>query len=263
MSKEYGFVATQSGANVSKAADYQKLIDSNWNILSVLKKFNGRYSGPAEWNIIGEHNLGYVPAFNFKIYNTKNMVDWDTPLFLADSKYIYCTSGMDMTPWEFNYSINVFNINFSKEYKYKSTTIGNRDISKISKNGIKIINKDSSRNMSSDELSDYSVNSKSKVLPIHMVGSIYQNELATGVGNGPRINHALGYNPSYFVARLYKQSEVPDFDLPGNEETLAFPINKTDFKIRSNENYLWFGGAQSALVGTFGYVIFKDPSELL
>ena len=68
----YGVQISQQGVSIERAADYQKVLDSNWKFLDIAFEVDidvkiGMGARPNGYYLVElfNHGLGYIPAFEF------------------------------------------------------------------------------------------------------------------------------------------------------------------------------------------------------
>lgn len=73
-------------------------------------------------------------------------------------------------------------------------------------------------------------------------------------GDDSKIIHNVGYPPTYLIANVTPV---------GNSYIIEPLLNLSGARIRSTATYLEFGGVQAVFAARMGYVILKDPAELV
>lgn len=261
-----GISVAQSGIDISQAQDSQKVADSRWKYLEIAKEVTLSFEDLFGTGItqIYKHSLGFPPLFTAAIVgglpqsNTKSYspvtnyiraasdninpsIDPPNGLF-ADDTYImfrYGPSGdMDISNKEIFFTI--YNVPILEEYMSPVDKTAPTAIATNNNFGVETAVTD----VGTSDLRDYTLSTRGKGLAIQRTGTIY----AAGVQDTDGLLHNLGYPPSFiFVGTNNEKSRTlvwsPDFFSP---------------VVTADTNKLRLGGAQSVLLGTFGYVILKD-----
>lgn len=248
-----GILITQEGVDVSDAQDAQKVLDTRWKSFEIEREVV--FTMPTLVQSIGlqeiyRHDLGFLPAFD--IYDTV----LDQYVLSAGSNGAGLVSTLTSIGFQSFYNDNgwsghkcilrIFNIDPTQEYTAPITqtlpTIGS------SKQGIGIKISRGEADMGEDELSRFSMDTKSKALQIQKTGLVISN---SGTNFRAVIKHDLGYPPTYLatycdINRAWLSAFNPDF-LPVFGQSDAVNLS--------------FGGVQSVLVGTLAFIIFKELGD--
>lgn len=75
------------------------------------------------------------------------------------------------------------------------------------------------------------------------------------------IKHDVGYPPTFLLAQMYLQ-RLP-WDLPYPKEVIGPLLNSYPTRVEVDNVNLAFYGVQAQFLGRFGYVILKDPAEVI
>lgn len=177
---DYGIQISQEGVPLSRAADYQKVLDDKWPFIDIL--FEGEFKiSKADWPAasswwiyeVAQHNLGYLPGFTYKEIGT-SLIDGNTQLIATTDK-IYLRglwiSGDPTTPLEIRIYLRVFALDVTQEYSFKGEHPEARVRMSARKYGAKVIDpRNPTARMSNQEMSDFSLNTNSKALAVHKTG---------------------------------------------------------------------------------------------
>lgn len=254
MSKK-GLIITQQGIDVERAPDFKKVFDSNWPILEISHEMLVDFvvdipAGATDVDFrypILKHDLGFRPAFtyvpddkydSFGTGYSFHDAGSHTYNLQPDNDYLYLTTSVLAGARPINLRarghLRVFNYDPRVEFKTKSEPVGGD--TRNSRYGVKIL-KNRSQGLRDNEFSRFSLNSRAKALTIHQSGIAHAG---ADNGNVAVIQHDLGYFPSYMLFQ------------PTGEASVAV-------RQYGDLNKLNFSGVQSALIGDFPYIIFKDP----
>jgi len=270
MDEKSGLIVDQAGVSVRSAADYQKTIDSRWKFLDIAfeQEFEMVHadSGATHWWIekLLDHNLGYLPAFTYRQITLD--LGGLNPLFfapevIATSRSIYFrtryVSGDPTTPMRIKGFLRVFAQDITAEFLAPVEFITPSTQPGLSTVGMKIL-KNQGAGINSHEMSDFSINTSAKALAVHRTGLVTTD--ATGLLS---INHRLGYPPTIFLARFIKPADWTSvFANPITENVVQAMNPAAGAKVSATTNDVFVRGAQSVLVGTWAYLITKEPAEL-
>jgi hypothetical protein len=248
-----GVLVTQEGVDVADALDSQKVLDTRWKSFEILKEYVFTMPALVQSSGIQEiytHGLGFLPAFD--IYDTvlgSYVLGGfaDGTGCVSDTGRIYFKGFYNDDGWSGHKCVlRIFNLDPTQEYTAPIVkTLPQKGSTKQS-HGIKIL-RDTS-DIVEDELSKFALNTKSKALQIQKTGLTTAN---SGTNFRAVIQHNLGYPPTYMatwadINRQWIAAINPDF----------VPVIG-----RADGATIEFGGAQSALTGTFTYIIFKELGD--
>lgn len=248
-----GILITQEGVDVTEAQDSQKVLDTRWKsweiereVIFTMPTLN-QTSGAQE---IYAHNLGFLPAFDIYDIELGEYIlgsDSTGAGLVSDANRIFFQSFYNDNGWSNHRCIlRIFNLDPTQEYTAPIVqTLPSKGSTKQSI-GIKSVRDNS--DMSEEELSHYSMNTKSKALQIQKTGLTTSN---SGTDFQAIIRHDLGNPPTYLatyadIQRQWISAINPDF----------MPVLG-----RSDGTNIRFGGAQAALIGTIAYIIFKELGD--
>lgn len=250
-----GIVSMQAGADAGSSADYQRTLDSRLKYLELAKNEILEFNSfePLTFKPIVEHNLGYLPAFTARVISLEGASAGSRPLFVGDTKNIYMATGA--AGWKPKVRIGVYNVDFTSEYRAPITRTSPNNSGKASDVGLAILKQPSNVNIEHNEFSNFSVHTDTKAMNIQQHGTAIS--VSTGV-NRMTITHDLGYPPSFMLARIYNQGDI-FIEIPSDKATT--PIGDFYGVTRATSIDVTISGGQSAIVGTFGYIILKDPLE--
>ena len=248
-----GLEIVQEGVGLAKALDSQKVLDSRYRYFEIL--IEKILTLPALLNngsvqVIYEHNLGFLPAFD--VYDTAKdayITESDTSgngLISSTSKLYFNGFYTDNGWGNHQVVIRIYNVPITEEYVATIEKTLPVKTSSSSKEGIKITQ--GTTDFNELELSRFSLNTSSKALSIQKTGLATAN---SGTNFSAIIHHDLGYPPTYLASyadinRQWISTIDPSF----------VPVKATADGVN-----LTFSGAQSALTGTFAYIIFKELGD--
>jgi hypothetical protein len=273
-----GVVVSQQGIDISRAADYQKVLDSNWKFLDILEEIDvdisfNYNSGPTRMNLIPiyEHGLGYVTAFEFfpskksggsafngdYTYAHKFIRGDDQKIY---AEVFYSAVNPDYGAGRIVGKLRVFTLNILENYTAPSVYQFSTTEQPPSRYGAKFLNLQKGVSTVDDEdLSNYTLNTKGKQTSIHKHGMAQANESLT-------IVHDVGYPPSYLLCGVNEAKDYTDFQ--GGYPKYNSPQNvgglvNSYYLAKADPTTIEFRGVQSTLGDRkFGYVILKDPAEI-
>lgn len=277
MSK-YGLQFSQEGVPIGRSGDFQKVLDDRWPYLDIAAEQTDSMvktsfpSGDGYWlQEILTHNLGYIPAISFREHlfyanPAGGSADYDIvrPKIVATKDKVYMRalrvpSGIfNYTEMAWQYTIRVFAVDITTDKNYDIEQPGASPRSKSGKYGVKVISpKKVGPSLNSEEMSDFSLNSDAKALAIQSHGT-----RVTSAANSFSIivNHGLTYPPTYLIATVNRAADWASAYTNPLPEDCIQPMNYELLGISSNVGTtLTIAGAQGALIGTFAFLILKDP----
>lgn len=263
----YGVQISQQGIDVTRAADYQKVLDSNWKFLDISldipidKTITISGTGIRLFEI-ASHALGYVPGFEFMpsalsispVYTDYAGVH---EFIKADNQKVYAEISFPGT-YRIVGRLRVFTLNIMDEYAAPS--LGNNSLSPAasSRYGAKFLDLNKGMGDIDDEdMIPFTLNTRGKQMSIHKHGTQVANEV-----NGTlNIRHDVGYPPTYLICRVIEKSTVT-YVWPYTVERVSGGLVSSFFSAKADPTNIEFRGAQSGLFGRYGYVILKDPAEI-
>lgn len=178
---KYGIQISQEGIPLERAADYQKVLDDKWPFIDIVIDRDITISKTdwpavtAEWIYeIAEHNLGRTPPFTYRELGT-NVINTNQYKMLATKDKIYLVgrwyTGDPTTPLNIRISLRVFSFDITEEKSYSGEHGTARVRTSARKYGAKVLSpKNVTTNFSSQEMSDYSLNSNAKALSLYKTG---------------------------------------------------------------------------------------------
>lgn len=267
----YGVKISQQGIDISRAADYQKVLDSDWKFLDIFQEididitfsFVGRPTGTYLVPLI-IHALGHVAGYEFfasvstaaggGFTNARNVKSY---IFGDDVGVYFQTYGGDSG--RIKGKLRVYTINILEEYQAPTVYTISAAIQPPGKYGAKFL--DLNRgigNIEDENMEPFTLNTRGKQISIHKHG------VATGSGN-LEVTHNIGYPPSYMIAKITQASTLgsnfPDLKYSGTQ--VVSPLTTSFYLARPlNANTMRFNGVQTGLFGEYAYVILKDPMEI-
>lgn len=277
MANKYGIVISQAGIPIDRAADYQKVLDSDWKFLNINVEMNVDFSTPAlsgangyRKYVVFEHNLGYKPAFEF----TPSTLSGGNPdvffngykdvmtSIAVDDKALYVVflyTGGSTNPIRVKGTLRIFALDVMTEYTAPSSPAGPLQPLALAMYGAKF----SDPNRGSAKITDegvyaFSLNTQAKQISLHKHGT------ATAASGTLTIVHNVGYPPTYMVARVKDDSTWGAFygnPFGAGVETIG-PMMSVAIRANTTNDDIVFRGQQSSIVGKFAYIILKDPAEV-
>jgi hypothetical protein len=245
-----GIEASQTGIDLSRATDAQKVIDSRWRYFDIAyEKIISLGTVLTNRTIeLFTHGLGFVPAFDLYIIDIDTYMTGDTAGGArADSNRVFLTGSYN-NPGLSNTKVllRVYNIRILEEYSAPIQQTLPAKTSKPDRFGIKITS--ATRAMRQPELSKFTVNTQGKAMAIQKHGTVVAN---SGTNNLAVITHNVGYPPTYLAA------------IADPKYQYVTPINPSFVPViaTANNTTLTFSGAQSVLIGTYAYIIFKELAD--
>lgn len=250
-----GVSIAQTGMDISRTPDYKKTFDSRWPLLEIAHEDTHNIDiNITDANIfkttqvIYKHNLGYIPAFEWidsRGYqgatttwsDQLNFIDYDV---IADKENVYLRIPFLLAPLSFqaNGLLRVFSYDPTQEFKAASEPTGG-DTTK-STFGFKILKDASMGAIEDTNFEEFSMNTDAKSIQVHQSGMVSSS---VDTNYNANIKHDLGYMPSYMI-----------FTKDG--DYLVQGITARNY---GDTNQLNFFGVQSVLIGSYAYIVFKDP----
>jgi len=270
----YGVQISQQGIDVTKAADYQKVLDSNWKFLDILDEVDIditiRPSGVPNGFIVTDlykHNLGYITGYEFRPSSLCSGAGTDinsyTSFLRGDRNNIYCTFLYTGSQYiRLSGKLRVYNINIAEEYESPNTPVTSISRSPVSRYGAKFLDRNRGDSSIDDEtMYPFTLNTRGKQLSIHKHGTATPVDQYSLVLN---VTHNVGYPPSYMIAKMYNKSDWSGiYTYPyGNESETISVLTQTYYLAKTTATDIEFRGYQSAFGTKHAYIILKDPSEI-
>lgn len=202
----FGLKVSQSGIDVSQAADYQMAFSSEWPTLKVLKKAAFTINDTSVSQTIVNHGLGYPPAFMIitdsgvgaRIAGPGNdelgdsfAVDSNNLTFAAQSSGLY-------TGYYY-----IFDYDLTRNYTAPTLTIGSSALSAASKTAFGVLASVNGQDASLNNVTGLSMDSQARSPLVHM--SVSGNLTSNGTDYSLVANHGLLY-PPWFLAFIGNQS---------------------------------------------------------
>jgi hypothetical protein len=186
--KRYGIQISQEGVPVTRAADYQKVLDDRWPFLDIFQEVEipveVRLTDAVEsfnWAIeLFSHKLGYLPAFTYRILSGNMWGDYDGQTTIVSTKTGIYLTGLHYsggaTSWNFRIFMRVYALDVTREFEYKTEDPEPTSKRQSRKYGAKVIKSGvSPSKFSSDEMSDFSLHTDAKVLAVQQTGVLNMN----------------------------------------------------------------------------------------
>lgn len=248
-----GIVVSQQGIDISQALDSQKILDSDFRYFDVLQEvvmIMPTLLGDGGKQVIYEHKAGFLPAFDVfdTVLNSYITISTSVGVGLLSSTTQLYFNGFYVDPgWSgHKIIIRIYNVPITETFQAPIVQTLPTKGSSPSSEGIKVVR--GTTDMAEKELSKFALNTASKVLGIQKTGTGLSN---SGTNNQLVIEHDLGHPPMFLltyadVAGLWVSTIDPSF-LPA--------------KSTADGSIMTFSGIQSALIGTFAYIIFKELGD--
>lgn len=253
-----GIKVTQQGVSVRKAADYQEVLDSRWPFLEfefmdeieLITSITNQNAFVSFYT----HKLGFLPAFFIIVKSSTPAVDYAEIVAVDDKIGFNVFSLGTTTNITFRAWLAVINRDISREYRSQSKQITPGPSVGPQKHGIKVVGRGADIKDSSK--ANFALHTNAKSLAIHMHG-IATATAATS--NELRLDHDVGYPPTYFVAKRAVQIGSAN---PIKDKVAMESLNAGSGISDSTAIRLTIRGAQSALLGDYVYLILKDPVDV-
>ncbi len=244
-----GITVSQRGIDVRQATDAQKVLDSRFRYYEIA--YEGIVSVTANpftgVTDLYEHKLGFLPAFDcYDITGDRYVLSDNTGGLRASDQKIYF-QGRNAPG--INYAnrrllLRIYNVPITEEYQAPIEHTFPAKPSAQSGVGIKSAIDD----FRTQELSKYTINTTGKTLSVQKTGLVLAN---SGTSNLAVIRHDLGYPPTFLSNYADAQRQWVGALNPSFMPVVSSADGST----------LTFRGAQSALSGTFAYIIFKELAD--
>lgn len=268
-----GFIVSQEGVPVNRAADYQKVIDDRWPFFDIaiereVQMDKADWPSSSSWWVreLVSHDLGYIPAFQVReisVAGAESLRDNSNDVIATKNK-IYLKglyiSGDPTTPLRIRYLIRIFAVEIAKELSYPVEVITPRSRARARRYGVKALDPDNPLGRINDsDITNFALHTNAKALAVQKTGlvdAVAPNFLLT-------INHNMGYPPTYYLAKYNRPADhLGVFANPLPNDDWVLPLNGSVVGIvTATTTQLSVRGAQAALGGTYAYLILKDPAE--
>lgn len=283
-----GISIAYRGTDIRFASDYSKSIDSRWKFMEVaFENYNKTLTLPAiapgvfgtvgfeQSYVIVEHNLGFYPFFEcqvsiiegrpndsqsgqtsasgfviypFRIYSDKNKL-YVFPSYQGD---------YGQSPVKLLIQYRVYNINIDEEYEAPPFGQPAANAGKSSY-GVKMLDGTQPIDLSSQAVEGFSIDTTQKTLSIHSIHTQYVDN------TNDRIKHTVGYPPTYFLCEKANQpfkDYGAGFNIPHRNWTLSAGRIEPFARFSATGSEIRIRGVQSVFMGTYCFVILKDPAEI-
>lgn len=240
---DFGIKVAQSGSDISNAADYQFVLDSDWPMLLIYKVVDvgSIASGAAQDTLVYSHGLDYAPPFlafiDGQSPNSSGQVNLSNPAFTnfySNSNGIYYNRfGPGLTKgFIVIFAYDIVNTSFQT----KTTGIPGQNSSTPDANGLEIAAANSDLNTTNPN--NFQLTTSDRPMQINSSGPLTQS----GV-EAIEVIHGLGYTPVWLLFQI----------IAGN----LYPAECT---VISTLDSLSFSGIQAPLETCY-YLILKDAFE--
>lgn len=257
-----GFQVSQEGVPLSRAADYQKVLDDGWPFLDIAVEKEVVFS-KADWPVSSgywivellEHNLGYYPGFTYREIGTTYIDPTGSDQYgisiISTRDKIYARglwiSGDPTTPLEMRIFLRVFAVDITSDYQFTGDKPAPRPRVGARRYGAKIldIRKPDTR-MSDQEMSNFSLNTNAKSLGIFKTGlqdinpwSRDTNATVTAIDTATdtlTISAAIAWSGLHGHACVYFPADFVTFPGPLTNGTIYYiiPVTSTTIKLASS-----------------------------
>ena len=277
-----GISIAYRGTDIRFASDYSKSIDSRWKFMEVAFEDNNKiinlpYIAPGVFGTVGfeqsfvivEHNLNFFPFFEcsveviegspnfaqsgsqgrpFSVYSDKNKL-YLFPAYRGD----YGQAALKL-----RVSYRIYNVDIDQEYQappygQPAANAGN------SSTGVKILDGTQPIDVASKSVEGFSVDTTMKTLSIHSIHTQYIDN------TNYTIKHNVGYPPTYFMCKKAEQpfkDYAEAFNIPHRNWTLSAGRYDPFGRIEAGNDFISIRGVQDVIMGTFCFLILKDPAEI-
>lgn len=281
MSDEYGAEIAQQGIDISHASDDQKVLDTRWVTLDIIDEptfsFNGNIAtgstgGSLEFTALAlvayEHNLGFLPAFDYEIVSavvTPDLPGLDDYDMYADETNIYLvpTIGAEVPTITLNIQINmrIYNLDITTEYEAPVVTGIPTDSNSPSEYGIKFVNP----NFAGVDLATAppeDLNFSTGLRPLN----ILKHGVITIPTSGFQIIIPYTYDtPPLYVVGSYNPTPILSDTFPRKVLIPNPTVGSLSFsgsRGTVTSDTISITGAQAGLAGSWIYILFKDPLNI-
>jgi len=284
-----GLEVSAQGVPLRNAADYQKVLDTRWEVLEIENEINLDLTANISQNgwvgnvvTLATHSLGHPAAFEFfpedtsthvlRGFGTRAGFTYTYPpagftedfLLQSDDTGVYLT--LPKFSGDAAYSVAVKGL--LRIYKNDITTTFKapvEDVSTIPATNTKIgarIAKIGHRVNDSASV-DYKLNTDARMIGVQSRGL---QQVGTVEAGKLTINHDAGYRPTYYTA-YYDDHATPNvsggvYPDPFYGKKTLYPMVQFFTFAFADSHTITLRGVQSALAGTFAYLILKDPVDL-
>lgn len=276
-----GIQIAQQGVPIDDAADYQLVLDSRWPLLEIYIEKEIDVTLPVPPNSpdtsafamyytyeLLTHDLGFPPAWEFYVdpdVPLSDPVTFDSVIIRVTNKRVFVerlvfldgSTGAPSSPSDTTFHVKgkvlIYKNNILNEYQSTAFTPEGRGIQERNRYGVKVLTEETAATaMSDDDYRNFALNTEAKAMGIHKTGLTVANAATSNIAT---IQHGLGYLPTFMI---YQYIADPDYGvLSGGIEEPRLEGVRAD--TRATNTTLTFRGVQAALVGTYAYLIFKDP----
>jgi len=240
---DFGFQIAQENVDIRRAADYQKTLDSRWRTLDAVFEVEVEVvHGGSGDTMAFHHKLGFLPAFTARKISGSGEVTW-----WADRQKVYVRGDAGT----YSVFLRIYDVDPTVEYRAPVLHISARPGSSASKIGAKFLNQHrTSQGMRDDEKSHYSLNTQAKAMGIQQTGVV---EATVSNGHELVITHDLGYPPTYLTAEM---------DLTDTSNPKIAVMGNVLGRVTANSVQVRIVGALAVLLGSWAYLVLKDPIEV-
>lgn len=260
----YGVAFSQQGIALDRAADYQKVLDSDWPLLTfsfigtVRLKVNVELGAPWRIHTLHTHNLGFLPAYFLKI-KTLSPSPANSSYIFGDEESISVMSfpGFFAYTLEVEAFLMVVDRNLSTAYTAENKQIHPGPAVGAQKYGVKIIKRGGSINRKPK--TNFSLHTNAKSLGIHKAGTA--STRLFGSSYRLVIDHNVGYPPTYLISQLDPNGDLGNPNHPLNNKIISRPLNAIGGATTSTAATLTIERGAIGFVENYMYAILKDPAD--
>lgn len=273
-----GAVISEQGIPVNSASDDQKVLDTRWVTLDIVAEPNynstvtmqttapgdgSTFGFTTSYIILYSHNLGFLPAFDYEIVSETftGSIAQNTPTVYADAQNIYFIPVVETVQTSLSISLNInlriYNLPITSSYQ--APVVQGIPITQpvISEFGVKFLDQNSTAlDIRDASIDNYSFNTQLRPLNILQHGTVT-------VSNGSIvINYTYDQHPFYLLAP-YSPSIYTDAGGVSIAAPLVSALSFAGSRGTVTNNTISITGQQSVLTGSFAYILFKDPMDLV
>lgn len=277
MARPFVVKLAQPGIDVKTASDENLIYNSNWPLLKIYK--TGTFittDDTTTYQVLTEHNLGYIPAFC--VFTNNSIQDWWNPTGIPQRRSEYfgfqplqplmtsssLTSGLTDVIFHGTerYKYYIWALDITKPYLaptikvgQQATGHGSRTVFKLAKEG---------KDMSSSNLEDYIIHSDARSPLVHAVfPGVTDTDPTLTSGYGVTFYHNLGYVPMFFIYQSIFNTDGSSPELfinPPMSYFQIFPGQGGSSGVRVDENKLQFFSATRGQ--NISFLVLKDPFNI-
>jgi hypothetical protein len=273
---EYGAEISQQGIPVSQASDDQKVLDTRWKTLDIFGSnvFNttvtlstnatgGNLGFTTQYFVLYSHNLGYLPAFDYEI-NSISISDGsalaNNILVVSDSNNVYLVpqigSFLTSLTLTITITVQVYALDITTYFQAPTIQAVSTNNPTTSNYGVEFVNPTLAAPLIGElPVAEYNFSTRLKPLNILQNGTV-----ATSNGS-ISINYNYPNNPIYLLAQYFPNGYNTANISIGN--SLVGSLSFQGGRGTISSTTITVNGVQSNLIGSFTYILLKDPIGLI